>query len=119
MRILAINWLLRVCAALPLPLAHALGGLIGWGLLLIPNDLRRVSRTNIPLCFPEFTAAQQRHLLRASLIESGKTMTEAGALWLWPAPRLTTLIKGTSGEEHLSAALAAGKGAILAAALES
>jgi KDO2-lipid IV(A) lauroyltransferase len=114
-RILAINWLLRVCAALPLPLAHALGSLIGWGLLLIPNDLRRVSRTNIPLCFPEFTAAQQRHLLRASIIESGKTMTEAGALWLWPAPRLTPLIKGTSGEEHLSAALAAGKGAILAA----
>jgi len=113
-RILAINWLLRVCAALPLPLAHALGSLIGWGLLLISNDLRRVSRTNIPLCFPEFTAAQQRRLLHASLIESGKTMTEAGALWLWPTPRLTTLVQGTSGEEHLRAALAAGKGAILA-----
>ena len=114
MRILAITWLLRVCAALPLPLAHVLGSVIGWGLLFIPNDLRRGSATNIPLCFPEFTAAQQRRLLRASLIESGKAITEAGALWLWPAPRLTALIKDTSGEEHLRTALAAGKGAILA-----
>jgi KDO2-lipid IV(A) lauroyltransferase len=114
MRILAITWLLRVCAALPLPLAHVLGSVIGWGLLLIPNDLRRGSATNIPLCFPEFTAAQQRRLLRASLIESGKAITEAGALWLWPAPRLTALIKDTIGEEHLRTALAAGKGAILA-----
>jgi len=114
MRILAINGLLRICAAVPLPLAHALGRFIGWCLLLIPNDLRRISTTNIPLCFPEVTAAQQRRLLRASLIESGKTMTEAGALWLWPAPRLTALVQDTSGEEHLRAALAAGKGAILA-----
>jgi KDO2-lipid IV(A) lauroyltransferase len=110
-----IRWLLRSCAALPLPLAHTLGGCIGWGLLLIPNDLRRVSKINIPLCFPELGAARQRRLLRASLIEAGKTMTEAGALWRWPAPRLATLIKDTSGEERLRAALATGKGVILAA----
>lgn len=114
MRALLIRRLLRACAALPLPLAHALGRFIGWGLLLIPNDLRRVSATNIPLCFPELGAARQRRLLRASLIESGKTMAEAGALWLWPAPRLAALVKGAAGEEHLRAALAAGTGAILA-----
>jgi Kdo2-lipid IVA lauroyltransferase/acyltransferase len=114
MRAFLIRWLLHACAVLPLPLAHALGRWIGWGLLLIPNDLRRISAINIPLCFPELSATQRRRLLRASLIESGKTLTEAGALWLWPAPRLATLVKGSGGEEHLRAALAAGKGAILA-----
>lgn len=114
MRVRLIRWLLRICAVLPLALTHILGRFIGWGLCLIPNDLRRISTINIPLCFPELDAAQHRRLLCASLIESGKTMTEAGALWLWPAPRLATLVKDTSGEDHLRAALAAGKGAILA-----
>ena len=114
MRSRLIARLLRACAALPLPLAHALGTLIGWGLILIPNELRRISRINISLCLPELDPARQRRLLRASLIESGKAMSEAGALWLWPAPRVLALVKAVSGEEHLRGALEAGKGAILA-----
>jgi len=114
MRARLINRLLRACATLPLPLAHAVGTAIGWGLILIPNELRRISRINIPLCLPELTPVQQRRLIRASLIESGRTMTEAGALWLWPDARLLALVKNTRGEEHLRAALATGKGAILA-----
>jgi len=114
MRALLIRWILHVFAALPLSLAHALGSLIGWALLRIPNDLRRIAAINIPLCFPNLDPPQQRRLLRASLIESGKTLAEAGALWLWPTSRIISLIKDTHGEHHLRAALAAGKGAILA-----
>lgn len=109
-----IDRILRIFAALSLPLAHALGTVIGWGLILVPNDLRRISRINIPLCLPQLTPAQQRRLLRASLIEAGKTMSEAGALWLWPAARMLALVKAVSGEEYLRAALATGGGAILA-----
>lgn len=115
MRARLIKWLLCAFAALPLPLAHAVGTIIGWGLILIPNELRRISRINIPLCLPELNPAQQKRLLRASLIESGKTMIEAGALWLWPESRLLALVKTVSGEQHLRAALASGHGAILAA----
>lgn len=114
MRARLINRLLRACAALPLPFAHAVGTAIGWGLILIPNELRRISRINIPLCLPELKPAQQKRLIRTSLIESGKTMTEAGALWLWPDARLLALVKNTRGEEHLRTALTTGKGAILA-----
>lgn len=108
-----IRWLLRAFAVLPLPLAHAVGTVIGWGLCLIPNELRRISGINIPLCLPELAPPQQRRLLRASLMEAGKTMSEAGALWLWPAPRLLSLVKTVSGEQHLRAAIESGKGAIL------
>jgi len=110
-----IHWLLRGFAALPLPLAHALGTLIGWGLILIPNDLRRISRINIPLCLPELTPAQQRRLIRTSLIEAGKTLCETGAIWLWPGTRILDLVRAVDGEAHLRNALAAGKGVILAA----
>jgi KDO2-lipid IV(A) lauroyltransferase len=114
MRARLIRWLLQLFAALPLWLAHTLGHLIGWGLCFIPNDLRRISAINIPLCFPQLDRRQQRHLMHASLVESAKTMAEAGALWLWPAARLKSLVQATSGEQHLRAALAAGKGAIIA-----
>jgi Kdo2-lipid IVA lauroyltransferase/acyltransferase len=114
MRAFFIRWLLSFCAVLPLPLAHFLGTCIGWGLILISNDLLRISKVNIPLCFPNLRAELQRRLIRASLVEAGKTMTEAGALWKWPASRLATLVKGTSGEEFLHTAVAAGSGVILA-----
>ena len=114
MRSRVIRWLLHAFAALPLPLSHAIGTLIGWGLIVVPNDLRRIAQINIPLCLPELTPLQQRRLLHATLIESGKTMCEAGPLWLWPKPRVLALVKTVSGEEHLREALAIGKGAILA-----
>ncbi len=114
MRTRLINWLLRALAVLPLPLAHAAGKFIGWGLILVPNQLRRISRINIPLCFPAHSAARQRRLLHASLIESGKTFCEAGALWLWRGERTLELVRQVSGETHLRDALARGKGAILA-----
>jgi KDO2-lipid IV(A) lauroyltransferase len=109
-----IRALLRAFAALPLPLSHALGTALGWGLTLIPNDLRRAARVNIPLCLPELSRAQQRRLLRASLIETGKTFCEAGALWLWPPQRLLGLVKEVSGEAEVNAALARGRGVIFA-----
>src|SRR3569833_3591766 len=114
MRARLIRSLLRVCAALPLPLAHAIGAVIGAGLMLVPNDQRRISRSNIPLCLPELTRAEQRTLLRRSRVEAGKTMCEAGALWLWPRARLLSLVRAVSGEEHVRAALQQGHGLILA-----
>ncbi len=114
MRARLIRRLLRALAALPLPLAHAAGVIIGGGLLIAPNQLRRISAINVPLCWPELGAARQRRLIHASLIEAGKTMCEAGALWLWPGERTLRLVRAVSGEEHLRNALALGKGAILA-----
>ena len=110
-----IALLLRVFSRLPLPVSHVLGTVIGWGLILLPNELRRAARVNIPLCLPELGGAQQRRLLRESLIETGKVFCETGALWHWPAQRLMALVKSISGEEQVKAALAQGKGVIFAA----
>lgn len=109
-----ITLLLRVFSRLPLPVSHALGHVIGWGLILVPNDLRRAARINIPLCLPALAGAQQRRLLRECLIETGKLFCETGALWHWPPQRLLTLVKAISGEEQVKAAAAQGRGVIFA-----
>src|SRR3569832_2927594 len=110
MRARLIRSLLRVFAALPLPLAHASGAVSGAGLMLVPNDLRRSSRIIIPLWLPELTRAEQRTPLRRSLGEAGKTMCVAGALWLWPRARLLSLVRAVSGEVFVCVVLFLGFG---------
>ena len=115
MRPLLVKWLLHFFAALPLPVAHILGTWVGWGLVLIPNDLRRIARINISICFPEMGPHERARLCRQTLIETGKTMAEVAAIWLWDGSRTLELVREVSGEEHLKRALAAGNGVILAA----
>ncbi len=114
MRIILIKAFLYLCAFLPLPLLHALGTVIGWGLILIPNRLRETTQTNIALCFPELTPDRQRQRIRKTLVETGKTLMETGVLWLRPASMALRLIRKVDGLEHVEQASAAGQGVILA-----
>ncbi|MDH3979493.1 MAG: lysophospholipid acyltransferase family protein [Gammaproteobacteria bacterium] len=114
MRIILIKAVLYLCALMPLPLLHALGTVIGWGLTLIPNHLRETTQTNIALCFPELTPEAQRQRVRKTLVETGKTLMETGALWLRPASMILRLIRKVDGVEHVEQAGAAGQGVILA-----
>ena len=105
---------LRLFAALPLPLNHALGTALGWALALLPNGLRRTTRDNLRRCLPELAPRARRRLARRSLVETGKTFTETGPLWCWPGERALTLVREVCGREWLDAALAEGRGLILA-----
>lgn len=114
MRARLITALLRVFAALPWHWNRALGTALGWCLAFVPNPLRRHSAINLRLCLPELTSAEQRRLLRASLIETGKTVLEAGPLWLWPAERIRALMTEAVNIAPVDAAVRAGRGVILA-----
>ena len=81
---------------------------------LFPGNLRRVARTNVALCYPELPPREQARRVRAGLANTARAATESAALWLWPRERALALVVETRGEEHLRAAMAAGKGAILA-----
>ncbi len=109
-----IRFLLRVLARLPLRRVQALGAGIGHLLAIIPNDLRRTARINLARCCPELTATQRRRLLRRSLIETGKTATEIGPLWLWDRAPTLALVRSTSGEAAVTDALRTGHGVLLA-----
>ena len=109
-----LTGLLRLTAALPLPLAHGIGATLGWLLWCIPNRLRRIAARNLSLCFPELDAAERERLLRRNLLETGKLLLELGPLWRWPGARVLGLVREPiAGEGALSAAVRQRRGAIL------
>lgn len=97
----AIIILLTLLAKLPLSLNRRFGILLGEGLWFSRSRSRKVTEKNLQLCLPHLTATEQADLARRSLREFGKTMTEMGAVWLWPAPRIMALIRKFHGREIL------------------
>ncbi|MGA9032787.1 MAG: lysophospholipid acyltransferase family protein [Sulfuricaulis sp.] len=102
-------------AALPLPMAHALGAVLGWLFLVIPNKRRRTAEINIELCFPEMSRRARRRLLRRNMIESGKSVTEIGVLWTSNEKKIRRLVRRVSGKDTLEKAIHHGRGLLLAA----
>ncbi|MFN2309860.1 MAG: lysophospholipid acyltransferase family protein [Gammaproteobacteria bacterium] len=109
-----VTALLRLFAALPLRWNRRLGAALGRLMVWVPNRQRRHSAINLRLCLPALSEAERRRLLRDSLIETGKTVLEAGPIWLWPADRLRGLLGEAEGAEAVDAALKAGRGLIMA-----
>ena len=105
----------RILARLPLPLAHALGVILGWLLLWIPNKHRNITRLHIERCLPELSPAQQRSLARRSLRQAGKALCEGPVLWAGPESRVKRLVREVRGAELFQAALNKGQGVITAA----
>jgi len=82
---------LRLLATLPLPVNHALGGALGWLGWLLPTRMARIARINVELCFPEHSRSWRRSVVRRSLMEMGKALTEAPWLWRASPDRLRSL----------------------------
>ena len=114
MRRILIKYVLIFCSWLPLPVSHAVGAMIGWGCLLIPNRTLRDTRTNIALCLPELSRTDRRRLVRRSLVETGKALIEAGALWMRRERNVLRLIRHVDGLDVAWGARIAGRGVILA-----
>lgn len=106
--------LLRGLARLPLPFFHAAGALMGWATAALPNRTRRLTETNLALCFPGLDRRTRRRLARAGLRETGKTIAETLPLWLADGDRVLGMVRGATGKEAVDAAMAAGRGVILA-----
>lgn len=103
---------LRLFALLPWRVVQGLGAFIGWLMWRLPNDTREVARTNLSKCFPELDADALEKLLRRSLIDIGKTLTESACAWIWPADKSLALVREVQGLEVLQEALASGKGVV-------
>ncbi len=115
LRLMLMRGFLRVLAALPLQISHAIGAGLGRLAWLIKSPMRRVAEANIALCLPELTAAQQQQLVKHSLAQTGQTLTELGRVWLGKKPQIEALVRGIEGQAYLEQALAIGRGVILVA----
>jgi Kdo2-lipid IVA lauroyltransferase/acyltransferase len=113
-RQLLFGWL-RMTAMLPLPVAHALGVVLGLAGFALAGKSRRVAHRNLALCFPEIGPRERRRLLLATFIELGKQLAESGIIWQAGPGRLRRLVVNPSAVEELAAVQSAGKGLLLAA----
>jgi len=87
---------------LPLAVLSRIGS--GFGLLLYPLvfDRRRVGRTNLRLCFPDWTERERRRLLRRHFQAFGRAILERGILWWSSKERVMRVIR-LEGLEHWQA----------------
>ena len=99
--------LMKIAAALPLPLAHALGAVLGWAMHGLSPTYRRHLRENLEAA--GYTDAATR---RAAIAGAGKLLAELPALWLRPRKDVVARVREIRGLELVEAARAAGKGIV-------
>ena len=69
---------------LPLKSHHVIGDFVGKILYAFNNRTRKITDTNLTLCFPNLTSLEHDSLLRQTLKENAKTLLES--FWLWRHP---------------------------------
>lgn len=96
-----IRFILWIFSLMPLKLNHFIGSLIGRYLYFSNSKSKRVSWKNIKICFPQLNSKQQQKLLKKSLIEIGKGISELGIIWLGRFEENAQLITKTIGAQNL------------------
>ncbi|AMN46086.1 KDO2-lipid IV(A) lauroyltransferase [Steroidobacter denitrificans] len=107
--------MLRLLEPVPYPVLLWLGRRIGDVAAHLPLSFAHIARRNLALCFPECTEAKREQLLRDHFHSIGIGLFETAMSWWSPDERISSLTQ-LEGMEHLHAALARGRGAILLSA---
>lgn len=113
--IATLYFFLRLCGRLPLRTLHGIGAVVGWLLWRLPNPLRRKAVRTLSYVVTEFRGEKRHDLLKLSLLETGKAATELCKIWSGDPHRALALVREVRGGEWFDAALAAGRGLIIAA----
>ena len=100
---------------LPLRALHRLGDAIGWLLRVLNAREARVARSNLAIVYPLLDLPARKNLLRAVLRETARTACETLRFWTRPEHDNQRLIGNVYGQESFDAALASGRGLIIAA----
>jgi KDO2-lipid IV(A) lauroyltransferase len=110
------TWLLlaffRICARLPIGVNMAIGRCIGVLFNVLAPARRRIAETNIALCFPELDAQEQKKIVDGVIRNCGISIMES-AMALWGQENKLRYRHTFEGIEHIEAAKAAGRGALL------
>ncbi|HEX7368798.1 MAG TPA: lipid A biosynthesis acyltransferase [Rhodanobacteraceae bacterium] len=109
-------WTLRALGVLPLAWLYAIGSALGRLLWWRRRARERVhTEVNIRIARPGLSDAARDALVRECLVETGHAVTEMAAVWGRGARRALRLVREIEGLEHFDAALASGRGLVIAA----
>lgn len=108
-----ISIIFKALSCLPLQANQLLGALIGHLSWLCRSSQRRITETNLTICYPGMPLDEVRLFSRRSLVETGKQLTESA--WIWHRPIEQTLSKHIEirGQGLLDEAIRAGKGVVM------
>lgn len=111
--------LLYVAAAaigrLPMRALHVLGDFTGWWVRVFNVREARVARRNLELVYPTLDADARERLLRGVLCATGRNTFESLRFWTRADASNFPLVGSVHGAQLLDAALASGRGLIIAA----
>jgi KDO2-lipid IV(A) lauroyltransferase len=103
---------LRGLELLPFATQRRIGAGIGALIRRLPLAYVRIARRNIELCLPQWSAAARAELLDEHFRSLGIGVCETATTW-WSCDARVRRVADVRGQEHLTAALAKGRGAIL------
>jgi KDO2-lipid IV(A) lauroyltransferase len=103
---------LRTLELLPFALQRRVGAGIGDLIRHLPLAYVRIARRNIELCMPGLSAPEQSALVARHCQSLGMALCETANTW-WSSDRRVHRLAEVVGVEHLRAALAKGRGAIM------
>lgn len=107
--------LVRLLNLLPLAPQLACGRMLGRIAHRFSRRARHVAAVNIAMCLPRLTPKERALLLRQHFQSLGCALLETGMVWWSSDARIRKLVH-IEGVEHLRAALAKGRGALLLSA---
>ena len=107
--------LIYFVSRLPYPVTMAVGRAIGRLAHFFSKRDKRIADINIKLCLPELTDTERKQLIRKHFESLGCTLFETAYVW-WPDDDWLRKIVRIDGVEHLQAARAKGRGALLLSA---
>jgi KDO2-lipid IV(A) lauroyltransferase len=110
---LALETLLRGLSRLSYAAMERLGSVVGDLAYLRNGTLRRVTRANLSVCFPDLPGKDADALARESLRHTGRYAAEFGLVWGRGDQRWKALIKDVVGVDAIEAAQKGGRGVLV------
>lgn len=104
----------RLIGLLPMAALRPLGGAFGGLMYRVDSRETRIARRNLALIHPERDDVTRESMTHALMRSMGQSLMETLAIWTRPRARVLRLVHQVHGEAHLQAALAQGRGVLLA-----
>ncbi len=115
MRAFLFQFIIHISSWLSLKTAHSSAGFIARMVWRWSEKQRRITTTNMQLCYPDLDHSAQQQLAKDSLVETVKSMFELGLIWKKYGHNIDAIIRNIHGQEVIEQALAKNHGLLLAA----